>query len=92
MKVFVRLLEEQAERCIELAHQCHTQKAERVLRLLAVDLMLAAEGHRTRRAWQAGSAGGSETGDKFSELEQVMRSVTFMTPRNGSEKPKVSVA
>ena len=49
MRVFVRLLEEHAERCIQLAYQCRNKNAERFLRLLAVDLMLAAEVRRPRR-------------------------------------------
>jgi hypothetical protein len=36
-------LEQQAERCIKLAYQCQNRNAERFLRLLAVDLMLAAQ-------------------------------------------------
>ncbi len=48
MKVVVRLLEEHAERCIQLAYQCQNKNAERFLRLLAVDLMLAAEVRRPR--------------------------------------------
>ena len=48
MRVLVRLLEEHAERCIQLAYQCRTKNAERFLRLLAVDLMLAAELRRPR--------------------------------------------
>ncbi len=48
MRVFVRLLEEQAERCIQLAYQCQNKNAERILRMLAVDLMLAAEEQRIR--------------------------------------------
>ena len=48
MKVVVGLLEEHAERCIQLAYQCQNKNAERFLRLLAVDLMLAAELRRPR--------------------------------------------
>jgi hypothetical protein len=50
MRVVVSLLEEHAERCIQLAYQCQNKNAERFLRLLAVDLMLAAELHRPHRA------------------------------------------
>ena len=46
MRLWVRLLEEQAERCLSLAYQCQNKDAERIMRLLAVDLMLAAEQHR----------------------------------------------
>ena len=44
--MFSRLLEEQAERCIRLAYECQNKNAERFLRLLAVDLMLAAQMQR----------------------------------------------
>ena len=40
--MFSQLLEDYAERCIQLAYQCQNKNAERFLRLLAVDLMLAA--------------------------------------------------
>ena len=43
-----RLLEEHAERCVQLAYDCQNKTAERFFRLLAVDLMLAAEHHRPR--------------------------------------------
>jgi hypothetical protein len=36
------LLQQHAERCLELAYQCRNRKAERFLRLLATDLLLAA--------------------------------------------------
>lgn len=48
MRVWVRLSEEQAELCLKLAYQSKNKKAERLLRLLAVDLMLEAEQHRAR--------------------------------------------
>lgn len=48
MRVFVRLLEEQAEQALRLAYQSRNKKAERFLRLLAVDLALAAEEQRNR--------------------------------------------
>lgn len=48
MNVNVRLLEDSAEQCLKLAYQCRNKNAERFLRLLAVDLMLAAE--RQQRA------------------------------------------
>ena len=48
MRVFVRLLEEQAEHALRLAYESRNKKAERFLRLLAVDLALAAEEQRTR--------------------------------------------
>ncbi len=40
--MFPQLLEDYAERCIQLAYECQNKNAERFLRLLAVDLMLAA--------------------------------------------------
>ena len=48
MRVFVRLLEEQAEQALRLAYQSRSKMAERFLRLLAVDLALAAEEQRNR--------------------------------------------
>jgi hypothetical protein len=39
----VRLLERHAERCVILARTCQNKRAERFLRMLAVDLMLEAE-------------------------------------------------
>lgn len=48
VKVFVRLLEEQAEQALRLAYESQSKTAERFLRLLAVDLALAAEEHRNR--------------------------------------------
>jgi hypothetical protein len=38
----IRSLEEQAERCVELAQQFPNKEAERILRMLAVDLLLKA--------------------------------------------------
>ena len=46
MKAVVYLLETQADRCLKLAAQCQNKSAERLLRLLAVDLMLAVEQHQ----------------------------------------------
>ena len=46
MKAVVYLLEDQAKRCLRLAHRCQNKNAERILRLLAVDLMLAVEQHQ----------------------------------------------
>jgi hypothetical protein len=48
VRVFVRLLEEHAEQALRLAYQSRNKKAERFLRLLAVDLALAAEEQRNR--------------------------------------------
>ena len=38
----IRSLEQQAERCVELAQQFQDKEAERILRTLAVDLLLKA--------------------------------------------------
>ena len=38
----IRSLEEQAARCVELAQQFQDKEAERILRMLAVDLLLKA--------------------------------------------------
>jgi hypothetical protein len=46
MTALAPLLEKHAEQCIQLAYQCRNKNAERFFRLLAVDLMLAAEQHR----------------------------------------------
>jgi hypothetical protein len=46
--LFSNLLEEYAQRCIRLAYGCQNKNAERFLRLLAVDLMLAARMQQTR--------------------------------------------
>ena len=56
MRVFVRLLEEQAEQALRLAYQSSNKKAERFLRLLAVDLALAAEDRRNRLQERAAAA------------------------------------
>ena len=38
--ISLRTLEQVAERCVEFAHKCQNKKVERILRLLAVDLLL----------------------------------------------------
>jgi hypothetical protein len=60
MSVPVRLLQKHAERCLELAYRCRNKNAERILRLLATDLLLAAA-HQQR----PGRA------DRFAELRQL---------------------
>ena len=63
--VFARfLLEEHAERCIKLAYQCQNKNAERFLRLLAVDLMLAAEQYRP---------GNAAVTNELAELDRLSR-------------------
>jgi hypothetical protein len=54
--VSAQLLQEQAERCTKHASECKNPKAERVLRLLALDLIIAArmQGARTEPAERAG--------------------------------------
>ena len=49
IKVFERLLTEQANICLEAAGRCENQKAAALLRLLAVDLLLEADAHRVHR-------------------------------------------
>ena len=49
MRVLVRLLEETADRCLQLSNESQHAKAARFMRLLAVDLMLAAENRRHNR-------------------------------------------
>jgi hypothetical protein len=60
MSVPVRLLQQHAERCLELAYRCRSRNAERYLRLLATDLLLAA----------AQQQRPGET-DRFAELRQL---------------------
>lgn len=76
MKVVVRLLEEHAERCIQLAYQCQNKNAERFLRLLAVDLMLAAEVRRQRP---------EKIADELAELGRLSREAgTGFKPESAS--------
>ncbi len=67
------LLERHAERCIQLAYQCQNKNAERILRLLAVDLMLAAELQRPRAAK-----------DELAELARLSRTATVGTFKSES--------
>src|SRR5688572_3438870 len=46
MRIFARLCGEYADRCLRLADECQTDRARRVFKLLAVDLMLEAERQR----------------------------------------------
>ena len=76
MKVVVRLLEEHAERCIQLAYQCQNKNAERFLRLLAVDLMLAAEVRRPHP---------EKIADELAELGRLSREAgTGLKPESAS--------
>ena len=68
------LLERHAERCIQLAYQCQNKNAERFLRLLAVDLMLAAELQRPRGAAK----------DELAELAQLSRTAAVSTFKSES--------
>jgi hypothetical protein len=76
MKVVARLLDEHAERCIQLAYQCQNKNAERFLRLLAVDLMLAAEVRRQRP---------EKIADELAQLGRLSREAgTGFKPENAS--------
>lgn len=75
MKASVQLLEEQAQQCIRLAYQCQNKNAEKFLRLLAVDLMLAAELRRPRNK-------GIES--ELAELDRLTRSATRAEVTSGS--------
>ena len=59
------LLEQHAQRCIQLAYQCQNKNAERLMRLLAVDLMLTAGQQRPRTKTIAT--------DQVDELAQLSR-------------------
>lgn len=74
-----RALEETAERCIRLAYQCQNKNVERFFRLLAVDLMLAAQ-HRAPAAPPAFA-------DELAELGRLSRRAandTGFRPGNAS--------
>jgi hypothetical protein len=77
MRVFVRLLEEAADRCLQLSYQSRHEKASRVMRLLAVDLMLAAEQRRHNRVHSAA--------EQRAELARLSRSAG-----NGRRQPAVT--
>jgi hypothetical protein len=67
-------LETYAQRCIQLAYKCENKTAERLLRLLAVDLMLAAEQQRPRRSMR---------NDELAELDRLSRDAR-LKPENAS--------
>lgn len=69
--MFSNLLEEQAQRCIQLAYQCENKNAERFLRLLAVDLMLAARMHRATQEPSAPRSPISTIADELAELGRL---------------------
>jgi hypothetical protein len=69
--VFANLLEEQAQRCIQLAYQCENKNAERFLRLLAVDLMLAARMQATAQQTPAVASPVSRLADELAELGRL---------------------
>ena len=56
MKVFERLLTEQANVCLDAAERCQNQKAAALLRLLAVDLLLEAQLERRLGAMSGGNS------------------------------------
>jgi hypothetical protein len=60
-----RVLEETAERCIRLAYRCQNKNVERFFRLLAVDLMLAAQ--------QRATSAPATLADEFAELGRLSR-------------------
>jgi hypothetical protein len=62
--VFAGILESYAERCIQLAYQCQNKNAERFLRLLAVDLMLAAQARQPHRR---------QIADELADLSRLSR-------------------
>ncbi|MBM3359801.1 MAG: hypothetical protein FJY54_19110 [Betaproteobacteria bacterium] len=64
----VRSLEQHAQHCLELAATCQNKRAERVMRMLAVDLMLAAE--RQRRQ-DLGAQFVALSGPRRARLEQA---------------------
>jgi hypothetical protein len=60
VRIIARLLEEQAMRCASQIAQCETPEAERFMRLLAVDLLMAAKLERTQNT---GSGEGNVSGE-----------------------------
>lgn len=66
--MFSNFLEDQAQRCIQLAYQCQNKKAERFLRLLAVDLMLAA---RMQQAHPVKQMSVNNADDELAELSRL---------------------
>ena len=68
-KVFSQFLEDYAERCIQLAYQCQNKNAERFLRLLAVDLMLAARTQQPQPVKDL--APNSNVSDELAELGRL---------------------
>ena len=77
-KVFSQFLENYAERCIQLAYQCQNKNAERFLRLLAVDLMLAA------RMQQPQPVKDLATSNVSDELAELGRLATALKPESAS--------
>lgn len=71
--MFAHLLEEQAQRCIQLAYQCDNKNAERFLRLLAVDLMLAARMQASQGAAREAAAPRSPISTIADELAELGR-------------------
>jgi hypothetical protein len=78
--VFSQLLEDYAERCIQLAYQCENKNAERFLRLLAVDLMLAARMQQPRAVKNL--APNSNVADELAELGRLAS--TTVRPESAS--------
>jgi hypothetical protein len=78
--VFSQLLEDYAERCIQLAYQCENKNAERFLRLLAVDLMLAARMQQPQAVKNL--APNSNVADELAELGRLAS--TAVRPESAS--------
>ncbi len=83
MSALVSLLEEQAEHCVQAAYRTRSSKAERFLRLLAVDLMLTARLHQPAEATPAATQAvqppvrrPASLGDTFDELSRLAASAT----------------
>ena len=73
MQGAVLLLEDQAQRCLKLAHQCQNKKVGRILRLLAVDLMIEVEHHQR-----------ADLAAQFAELRQSAKTATAEALAQGS--------
>ncbi len=73
--MFLHPLEEYAQRCIRLAYECQNKNAERFLRLLAVDLMLAARMQQRRSGNEVVAktavAPASSIADELAELGRL---------------------
>jgi hypothetical protein len=80
MRVIVRLLEETANRCLQLSTESQHEKASRVMRLLAVDLMLAAEQRRHNR--------GPGVSEQLAELGLLSRVASKSPAKSRTPRPE----